>query len=206
MLALRIRKPQGCDPACGDGQFLLEALRRLWDGVEESAAAAVSLVYGVDVDSLAVEIARFNLARAVRFCSASLPIIARNIRVGNALLGGWTRSRLLGNRERVESERVEVWSAEKAALEHGHRAFHWELEYPEVFREQGGFNLIIGNPPWEKLEMLVREYFAAEAPEIEFQGGTKARRFLDELKRWRPQLHERYRDAQAALESLRVFV
>ena len=30
--------------------------------------------------------------------------------------------------------------------------FHWELEFADVFAERGGFNLVIGNPPWIKLE------------------------------------------------------
>ncbi len=39
-----------------------------------------------------------------------------------------------------------------------HRPFHWELEFPEVFftsdgqrRGDGGFDAIVGNPPWEML-------------------------------------------------------
>ena len=29
---------------------------------------------------------------------------------------------------------------------------HWELEFADVFAERGGFNLMIGNPPWIKIE------------------------------------------------------
>ena len=29
--------------------------------------------------------------------------------------------------------------------------FHWELEFADVFDERGGFDLILGNPPWIKL-------------------------------------------------------
>jgi hypothetical protein len=32
------------------------------------------------------------------------------------------------------------------------RPFHWELEAPEVFLRRGGFDLVIGNPPWLKLQ------------------------------------------------------
>ncbi len=30
--------------------------------------------------------------------------------------------------------------------------FHWELEYSDVFETRGGFDLVVGNPPWIKLE------------------------------------------------------
>lgn len=30
--------------------------------------------------------------------------------------------------------------------------FHWELEYADVFETRGGFDLVVGNPPWIKLE------------------------------------------------------
>lgn len=39
---------------------------------------------------------------------------------------------------------------EKLAAEH--RFFHWELEFADVFRERGGFDLMVGNPPWIKVE------------------------------------------------------
>jgi len=32
------------------------------------------------------------------------------------------------------------------------RFFHWELEFADLFRERGGFDLILGNPPWIKVE------------------------------------------------------
>lgn len=30
--------------------------------------------------------------------------------------------------------------------------FHWELEFADVFQQRGGFDLILGNPPWIKVE------------------------------------------------------
>lgn len=30
--------------------------------------------------------------------------------------------------------------------------FHWELEFADVFKSRGGFDLVVGNPPWIKLE------------------------------------------------------
>ena len=33
-----------------------------------------------------------------------------------------------------------------------HRFFHWELVFADVFADRGGFDLIVGNPPWIKVE------------------------------------------------------
>ncbi|MFD2233200.1 Eco57I restriction-modification methylase domain-containing protein [Phaeospirillum tilakii] len=45
------------------------------------------------------------------------------------------------------------------------RAFHWPLEFPEMF-EAGGFDVVLGNPPWERIKLQEQEFFAARAPEI----------------------------------------
>ena len=53
--------------------------------------------------------------------------------------------------------------AERIAAEM--RFFHWELEFPDVFREAGsGFDAILGNPPWENLQANPEEFFSNEDP------------------------------------------
>ena len=32
------------------------------------------------------------------------------------------------------------------------RFLHWELEYADIFAQRGGFDIVLGNPPWIKLE------------------------------------------------------
>jgi hypothetical protein len=44
-------------------------------------------------------------------------------------------------------------------------AFHWPLEFPHVFA-RGGFDVVTGNPPWERVRMEEKEFFAARSPEI----------------------------------------
>ena len=34
-----------------------------------------------------------------------------------------------------------------------HRFLHWELEFADLFEDQGGFDLILGNPPWMKIDV-----------------------------------------------------
>eukprot|EP00873_Tetraselmis_striata_P032784 jgi/Tetstr1/453048/TSEL_040084.t1 len=47
----------------------------------------------------------------------------------------------------------------------GARAFHWPLEFPDVM-QRGGFDVVLGNPPWERIKLQEQEFFAARSPEI----------------------------------------
>ena len=57
--------------------------------------------------------------------------------------------------------------------------FHWELEFADVFESRGGFDLVVGNPPWIKLEwneeavlgdrqplLAVKKYTATQVTQI----------------------------------------
>ena len=45
--------------------------------------------------------------------------------------------------------------------------FHWHLEFPGVFnRKEAGFDVVLGNPPWERIKLQEKEFFAAVEPEI----------------------------------------
>lgn len=43
---------------------------------------------------------------------------------------------------------------------------HWELEFADIFKERGGFDLVIGNPPWIKLGWNEGELMGDYAPEF----------------------------------------
>lgn len=45
-------------------------------------------------------------------------------------------------------------------------AFHWFIEFPEIMDRDGGFDLVIGNPPWERIKLSEQEFFAARSPAI----------------------------------------
>jgi hypothetical protein len=42
---------------------------------------------------------------------------------------------------------------------------HWKLAFPQVF-SRGGFDVVIGNPPWEKVKLAEKEFFSNRAPEV----------------------------------------
>jgi len=63
-------------------------------------------------------------------------------------------------------------AVEELAAKHGF--FHWHLAFPEVFAE-GGFDVALGNPPWERIKLQEQEFFAGRSPEIA-QAPNKAAR------------------------------
>ena len=82
------------------------------------------------------------------------------------------------------------------------RFFHWELEFPDVFREPGsGFDAMLGNPPWDiakpvskeffsNIDPLYRSYGKQEALRMQtgyFGGDTVERKWLDYNARFRAQ-------------------
>lgn len=65
------------------------------------------------------------------------------------------------------------------------RFMHWELEFADLFRERGGFDLIVGNPPWVKLEWTEQGILSEINPEFSVKKLTAtdvARRRNDVLK------------------------
>ncbi len=57
------------------------------------------------------------------------------------------------------------------------RFFHWELAFPTVFgREPPGFDVVLGNPPWERIKLQEKEWFAARRPDIAEAPNAAARR------------------------------
>jgi len=62
------------------------------------------------------------------------------------------------------------------------RAFHWPLEFPDVVA-RGGFDAVLGNPPWERIKLQEQEFFAARNPEIADAPNKAARtKLIDALE------------------------
>ena len=59
---------------------------------------------------------------------------------------------------------------------------HWEAAFPGVWRQwqhrrpEGGFDAVIGNPPWDRIKLQEVEWFATRAPEIARAATAAARR------------------------------
>ncbi len=136
------------DPACGDGVFLLEALRLKLPGI-----------YGVDVNPQAVAAARRAVLpsfRAAHSAAGKQParetsarLLDASILTGNALLGADFSPPQL-------TERPYDW-----------RQFDWRQAFPKVFTgapAQSGFDMLLGNPPYVGMRRLSQGPLAAAKP------------------------------------------
>ena len=134
-----------CDPACGSGAFLNAALHflidehKLLDEMDAKVRGAGLVfpdvenyileenLYGVDINEESVEIARLALwLRTAKKCR-KLSSLNNNIKCGNSLISN-----------------PEIG---------GDKAFNWQAEFPQVFAK-GGFDIVIGNPPYVHLESI----------------------------------------------------
>ena len=65
--------------------------------------------------------------------------------------------------QEVPPSQVLVDTTRRIAEEFGF--FHWELAFPQVFA-RGGFDIVLGNPPWERVKLQEQEFFAKHEPSI----------------------------------------
>ena len=148
------------DMACGSGSFLIRAYDELLKWQAQQAGMPIERltqeyrtplllnnIYGVDLDPQAVEIARLNLLLRALAHRELLPSLADNVRRGNSLI--------YGTEEELRPYFGDAW-ADK-------RRFNWEEEFPAVM-ERGGFDVVIGNPPYVRIQSLDRreaDYYRA---------------------------------------------
>lgn len=148
-----IRNIKILDMACGSGSFLIRAYDELLNyHAAQRSKPVLELdqwerlpiltgnIFGVDLDMQAVEIARLNLLIRSLAQRETLPSLANNVRQGNSLISG-AKAELrpyFGDR----------WREKKP--------FNWEEEFDTIMGE-GGFDVVIGNPPYVRIQSLPRE-------------------------------------------------
>lgn len=130
------------DPACGSGSFLIEAFDVLDRHIaqkepdlpahERRQRILRENLYGVDLDDQAVEVTRLNLALRAAYTRERLPYLT-NIKHGNSLID------------------------DRAVA--GETAFDWLDRFPEVM-SAGGFDVVIGNPPYIRIQGLPSDQVA----------------------------------------------
>ena len=76
-----------------------------------------------------------------------------------------------------------------------YRFLHWHLQFPQVFAN-GGFDVVLGNPPWEHVELKEEEWFAQRRPDIaEAQTAALRKRRIQQLAEEDPSLFAAFRAA-----------
>ena len=142
-----------CDPACGSGAFLNQALdfliteHRYIDELQAKLFGDALILsdveksilennlYGVDLNEESVEIAKLSLWLRTAQPNRKLNDLNNNIKCGNSLI-------------------------DDVAIA-GEKAFNWQTSFPKIF-EKGGFDVIIGNPPYVNIYNMNssdRDYF-----------------------------------------------
>ncbi|MEI6654448.1 MAG: DNA methyltransferase [Verrucomicrobiota bacterium] len=156
------------DPACGSGAFLIQALNRLVEeyrwviaekerieggrGLFDQDSIIRSIlshnIYGVDINQESVEITKLALWLHTAAPGKPLCALDSNIRCGNSLVGpdfanfyDERHQTLFGAADENERDRINT--------------FDWRAAFPEVF-SHGGFDCVIGNPPYIKLQHFRR--------------------------------------------------
>lgn len=80
--------------------------------------------------------------------------------------------------------------------------FHWHLAFPDVF-EDGGFDCVLGNPPWKRVKLDTRDWFVERNADIAKARNTAGRnKLIKELKIHDPPLYQEY---QAALRKANTY-
>ncbi len=134
-----------CDPACGSGAFLNQALdflineHRYIDELQAKLFGDAMVLsdfeknilennlFGVDLNEESVEIAKLSLWLRTAQPNRKLNDLNNNIKCGNSL---------------IDDPAVA-----------GDKAFNWHNEFPSVFAK-GGFDVMLGNPPYVQLQSM----------------------------------------------------
>jgi hypothetical protein len=81
-----------------------------------------------------------------------------------------------------------------------YRFFHWHLQFPQVLAK-GGFDVVLGNPPWERVKLQEQEFFASRSEEIAKAVNAAARKkLIAALPERNRQLWEEWRAASRRAE------
>lgn len=185
----------------GDSSF---AALMVLDQIERATTATEA--FHVLLDRNPDEVARSGEAQAA---------VDREVEGARMLLDMWIAEPLgLGSKigdELTASaqaiERGEIPLGADAATEAARtaRALHWPLAFPEVF-SSGGFDAVVGNPPWEEITVEELAFYARYQPGIRALPEADRNRALTRLKEERPELETRLAaDLEKAVRLRRYF-
>ena len=156
---LDMRKVKILDPACGSGSFLMKSFDYILSmdkkknettdhkphpsgattNYEKKIQILKENIFGVDLDPKAVEIAGLNLLLKAAEKKHRLPKLDDNIKVGNSLI----------DESKIDPD----------------KAFIWERQFKKIL-DEGGFDVIIGNPPYgAQMEESQKRFLKEKYPE-----------------------------------------
>ena len=92
-------------------------------------------------------------------------------------------------------------------LQNSSAFFHWPLEFPGVFhRERPGFDVVVGNPPWNEITMEELAFYALRDPGLRGMPNLADRKKrMSELDKQHPEWREEFETQREQLATLRKF-
>ncbi|OYD88312.1 restriction endonuclease [Nostoc sp. 'Peltigera membranacea cyanobiont' 213] len=88
--------------------------------------------------------------------------------------------------------------------------FHWCIEFPDIFPEnkgKWGFDCVLGNPPWELLQIAEKEFFASRSAEIANAINKAAReKLIKELPKGNPELAQAFEEIKHDADAQNKFI
>lgn len=97
-------------------------------------------------------------------------------------------------------------AGEAVDLKEKYKFFHWPLEFPDVWA-QGGFDVMLGNPPWERIKLQQQEFFATRDFDIANAPNAAARnRMINKLSQSNPRLYTEYLDSMHGADATSKFL
>ncbi|MFZ4647741.1 MAG: Eco57I restriction-modification methylase domain-containing protein, partial [Gemmataceae bacterium] len=92
--------------------------------------------------------------------------------------------------------------AEVRRLANAYHFFHWDVMFPTVF-EKGGFDCVLGNPPWERVKLQEQEYFAASGriDIAEARNASVRKKLIEALALEDPRAYATFMEARRAAEA-----
>ncbi|MEC4684042.1 MAG: N-6 DNA methylase [Nitrospirota bacterium] len=82
--------------------------------------------------------------------------------------------------------------------------FHWPIMFPDIFAK-GGFDVVLGNPPWEVSQLSEEEYFSVWSPDIAQLPGSARKKKIQALKTEDSLLWKQYLRDKRTFEASNVF-
>jgi len=168
--------------------------------LEPARKAVAKLARLSDADASQIATARKAHAEA---CAATATLEAVCDILAAERLGGIEDSEALGFGE-IDSRKVQELHPKAVAALSGLPPFHFPTAFPEVFlRERAGFDVIVGNPPWEEIMCDTDEFWGRYMPGFHGLPQRDREAILPKFQESRPDLEAEYRRTRERVEKLR---